>query len=275
MDVHPALLLLACGAAAGTVGSMLGIGGGLIVIPVLTNLFQFQFDQARATGLVVVAATSCAVAAFTARERAGNLRLGILLSVPTAAVALANAVLFYKLDSTILFFLFAGILVVVAGLMWRPEPSESDEKIEDAVDTRALDGFYFDSRLGREVHYRVKRIPILAGVSATAGAVSGLLGVGGGVFQVPAMNLLGRVPIRAAAATSNFILGVTAAASLPKYLTAGHLRPIETAAIVLGVIPGAFLGTGIARRVHGTLLRRAFSGVVLFLAYTMVQKALT
>lgn len=273
MEAHDTLLLLASGAAAGSIGSMLGIGGGLIVIPALTNLFHFQFEQARATGLVVVAATSCAVATFTARERAGNLRLGVLLSVPTAAVALANALLFHRIDSAILYFLFAGILVLVAALMWRREPSESDERIEDVSDTRALDGFYYDSRLGREVHYRVQRVPLLALVSASAGAISGLLGVGGGVFQVPAMNLLGRVPIRTAAATSNFILGVTAAASLPKYLTEGHLRPLETSAVILGVVPGAFLGTAVARRVKSTELRRAFSAVALFLAYTMVRKA--
>jgi hypothetical protein len=275
MDSSSLLVLLLAGAGAGTVGAMLGIGGGLVVIPVLTQLFQFQFAEARVTGLLVVIATSCGVAAATGRDRLGNLRLGIVLSIPAAFVAMLNAFLFHQTSATILYILFAGVLVLVALLMWRREPAREGASVVRAAEPGAFDGFFFDSALGADVVYRVRRVWALLGISSIAGAVSGLLGVGGGVFHVPAINLVGGVPIRAATATSNFILGVTAAASLPKYLAEGHLKPIETAAVVLGVLPGSiFLGPAIAKRIGGVALRRSFSAVVLFLAYTMLQKAL-
>lgn len=269
-----ALLLALAGLGAGTLGSMLGIGGGLIVVPALTNVFHFQFAEARATSLLVVIATACGVAAATGRERDANLRLGITLSIPTALVAFLNALLLHQTKQAVLFALFAGILLLVAALMWRDDPQGEHGTVEITDRPHGpFDASYADPKSGREVVYHVKRIPFLLGISAVAGGVSGLLGVGGGVFQVPALNLLGGVPIRVAAATSNFILGFTASASLPKYLAEGDVRPLESAAVILGVLPGAFLGRAIARRMHSTLLRRIFSGVLLFLAYSMARKA--
>jgi uncharacterized membrane protein YfcA len=277
MDLVGALELALAGIAAGTLGSMLGIGGGLIVIPALTNLFHFEFEQARAAGLLVVIATSCGVAAATGRERFANIRLGLTLAAPTALVALLSAHFLHGTKDTILYVLFSGVLLAVAVLMWRPEPLEDtgDGNGEAEIEPPgALDGAYHDPKLGRDVAYRVRRTPAMVAVSATAGMVSALLGVGGGVFQVPAMALLGGAPIRVASATSNFILGITAAASLPTYIAKAHVRPLETAAVVLGVLAGAFLGSALARRLRGTALRRIFSAVVLFLAYTMIRKAL-
>src|SRR5262245_27464810 len=119
MDLVAALELALAGIAAGTLGSMLGIGGGLIIIPALTNLFAFEFEQARACGLLVVIATSCGVAAATGRERFANLRLGLTLAAPTALVALLNAHFLHGTKDTILYALFSAVLLGVAVLMWR------------------------------------------------------------------------------------------------------------------------------------------------------------
>jgi uncharacterized membrane protein YfcA len=276
MDPLGALLLAISGVAAGTLGSMLGIGGGLIIIPTLTSFFGFEFEQARATGLLVVIATSCGVAAASGRERFANLRLGLALAAPTALVAYLNSIFLHDTKDTILYVLFAAVLLGVAVLMWRRDTREENGAAPLAPEAAGgpLDGTYHDPNLGRDVAYRVRRLPAMVATSSVAGAVSALLGVGGGVFQVPAINLLGGVPIRVSTATSNFILGITASASLPTYVAKGHVRPLESAAAVLGVLGGAFLGSALARRLHGATIRRLFSAVVLFLAYTMIRRAL-
>lgn len=275
MTLLDIVLLILTGFGGGLVGSMLGVGGGMIIIPVLTTLFSFKFEEARAISLFAVIATSCGVAAATSRERFGNLRVSVLLAFPTALVALANATLSKGVRDATLYLLFAGVLTVAGALMWRRERTDDDSKLEDASRAEAgpLDGIFYDPKLQKNVIYRVRRVPGLIVVSAMAGAVSGLLGVGGGVFQVPAMSILGGMPMRAAAATSNFLLGVTAAASLPLYMGRLHVRPIDAGAIVLGVLGGALAGAGIAKKVGGTALKRLFTVVIAILAMQMLWKA--
>ncbi|MFN0205582.1 MAG: sulfite exporter TauE/SafE family protein [Planctomycetota bacterium] len=274
MNLTDLLLLLFAGTAAGAVGSMLGVGGGMIIIPVLTSFFPFEFEQARATSLFAVIATSCGVAVATGKERFGNLRLSVILAVPTALAAFLNALLAYRTQASVLYLLFSGVLIVAALLMWRREPPENNYHESDGASPNSLDGIYYDPKLGREVMYKIRRVPSLFGVSAVAGGVSGLLGVGGGVFQVPAMSLLGEIPMRAATATSNFLLGVTAAASLPIYMSRGHVRPLESTAVVIGVFGGAFAGAAFAKKLHGTALRRLFTIILVILAIQMFRKGL-
>jgi hypothetical protein len=274
MTITDLLLFAVAGFSAGTVGSMLGVGGGMILIPLLTHVFEFHFEQARATSLLAVIATSTGVAAATGRERFGNLRLSVILSFPTVAMAFLNAWLMQRVQASVLYLSFAGVLAVAAVLMWRPE--RTDESLQDVSGEPpgSLDGVFSDPKAQRDIIYRVRRVPALFTISAIAGGVSGLLGVGGGVFQVPAMSIFGGVPMRAATATSNFLLGITAAASLPLYLQRGDVRPLESAAVVMGVLGGAFAGAAFAKRIQGSTLRRLFTIVLGVLIYQMIRKAL-
>src|SRR5262245_4976378 len=247
----------------------------MIVIPVLTTFFGFDIRHAAATSLLAVIATSTGVAVATGRERFTNPRLAIVLAVPTTLLALAGGLLAGRANPSVLFGLFAGVLVVTAALMWRPEPGEEANGGERAPEEAgALDGFFRDPKTAEVITYRVKRLPAVLGVSATAGAMSGMLGIGGGVFQVPAMNVLAGVPMRAATATSNFLLGLTAVSSVAVYYGRGDIRPLESSAVVLGVLGGAFVGSELARRLHSESLRRIFSAVLVVLAVQMIRKAM-
>lgn len=276
MEFTDILLLTLAGFGGGTIGAMLGVGGGMIIIPVLTGIFAFPFEQARATSLFAVIATSCGVAVATGKERFGNLRMGIILSIPTVTIALANAYLTHGLKSSLLFLLFAAVLIVGGIVMWRREKDEEEitESFYDEGSAGPLDGVYYDPKLKKEVLYRVRRVPVLLTISGIAGAISGLLGIGGGVFQVPAMSIFGGMPMRAAAATSNFLLGATAAASLPIYMARRQVRPIETGAVVLGVLGGAFFGSWLAKKIRGTTLKRLFTIALGFIAIQMLRKGL-
>lgn len=276
MDLASTCLLLLAGLAAGTVGSLLGVGGGMIVIPVLTTFFGFAIRNAAATSLLAVIATSSGVAVATGRERFVNPRLGVVLALPTTVLALAGGLLAGLANPAVLFGLFAAVLSVTAVLMWRPEEPEDDAgRAEDGTTSAAgpLDGYFRDPKTGELVAYRVRRLGGMLGISAAAGALSGMLGIGGGVFQVPAMTVVGSVPMRAATATSNFLLGITAVSSVAVYYGRGDVRPLESAAVVLGVLGGAFAGSELARRLHGRTLRRIFSAVLVLLAVQMARKA--
>ncbi|MBI3817361.1 MAG: sulfite exporter TauE/SafE family protein [Planctomycetes bacterium] len=276
MDILQITELVAAGFGAGTVGAMLGVGGGMIIIPILTTAFEFQFEHARATSLFAVIATSSGVAVATGKERFGNLRLGVLLSLPTALVAFLNAWLAQGFKASVLYLLFSVILIIAGILMWRPDPDERalSDNFHNGGVAGPFDGSFHDPKFKKNINYRVRNVPAIMGVSCIAGGVSGLLGVGGGVFQVPAMAILGGLPMRAAAATSNFLLGITAAASLPFYMARGQVRPVETAAVVLGVLLGAFFGSWIAMKIHGNTLRRLFIIVLGALAYQMFRKGI-
>lgn len=278
MDLTTTLLLITAGVAAGTVGSMVGVGGGMIIIPLLTQYYGWDFEHARATSLLAVIATSGGVAVATGRERFVNQRLALVLALPTVVIALVNALVTSKVNVTFLYGLFAAVLLTTSLLMWRgqdPDERDGEEPGEEEAEAGPYDGAYVDPKSGERVSYQVRYLKGILGISGLAGAISGLLGVGGGVFQVPAMTLLARVPIRAAAATSNLILGMTAAASLPIYFGRGHVRPLESAAVLLGVLAGAFVGTAISARIGGTALRRSFSFLLIALAWQMGQKALS
>jgi len=276
LDLASIGVLAALGVAAGTFGSMLGVGGGMLVVPFLTTFFPaaFGFPQARATSLLAVIATSTGVAVATGRDRFVNVRLGISLAVPTTLAALLAGLLAAYANRSLLFGLFAAVLAINALLMWRPEREENGAgETHDEAPLGALDGSYVDPKTGERCSYRVKRVGGAMALSAAAGTMSALLGVGGGIFQVPGMNVLAGVPMRAAVATSNFLLGVTAVASAAVYWGRGDVKPLESAAVILGVLAGAFLGSAIARRLHGNTLRRLFSLVLVALAVQMARKA--
>lgn len=253
--------LLAGGMITGAIGSLLGLGGGVFLIPFLVLAFDLPMHQAVATSLVAVIATSSAGAAVNVERRTVHIRLGILLETMTVLGAIFGGLSANLLSGAALTRVFSALLLVVAVLMiWRsrmPPPAESP------AGSGILPSSFVDGSTGSTVSYAVHRVPLTMLISLAAGNISGLLGVGGGVFKVPAMHILSRVPMKAASATSNFMIGVTAAASAFIYLSYGHVNPGVTALSALGVLTGSFAGTWLAQRLHARVITWIFALILL------------
>jgi uncharacterized protein len=234
------------GATAGWLGSLLGIGGGVFLVPLLNAGLGFDFRVAAATGLMTVIATSSAVSANTAGRNLINLRLGMVLEVASALGGLIAGYTVERLTKHTLSLLFAVVTASIAALM----VSRLDKRnvLSADADPGPLGGRFHDADSGQEITYRVKRLPLGMLASLLAGAVSGTLGIGGGILKVPILNAWCGVPMRAAAATSALMIGVTAAASAPQYYARGDINPPIAAAAVLGVMLGSRFGLWFSAR---------------------------
>lgn len=259
------------GFGAGLLGAVLGIGGGVFLIPALVLAFSFPMPQAVATGLVAVIATSSAVASVNVERGWANMRLGMFLELATVAGALAAGLAAAAIPARALIGAFGLLLAAFAALLWKP-PAASDPG--PAAVLGPFDGRYFDPAAGREITYHFRRLPLGLAVSTAAGALSGLLGIGGGVLKVPVLNLYCGVPMKAAAATSNFMVGATAAASAFVYYGRGHVDPLAAGPVVLGVLAGSAAGARLSRRLADASVRRGFAALLVFLSVQMLRRAL-
>jgi uncharacterized membrane protein YfcA len=267
MSAEAFLLLVAGGIATGTVGAMLGLGGGVFLTPFLVLAFHLPMHQAIATSILAVIATSSAGAAMNVERQIVNLRLGMTLEVSTVIGAILGGLTANVLSGEMLSRVFAVLLLCVSFTMvWRMKHSRG---VSTPIDAGAFPATYTDDAVGGTVSYSVVRVPWVLAVSFIAGNISGLLGVGGGIFKVPAMNLIAGIPLKAAAATSNFMIGVTAAASAFIYFAHGHLNPLIATPAALGVLLGSFLGVRINRRIHGSSLTWLFAAVLFLIALKM------
>jgi uncharacterized membrane protein YfcA len=260
-------LLFAGGLLTGTIGALLGIGGGLFLVPFLVLVVGVPMHQAVATSLIAVIATSSAAAATNVERGVVNVRLGMILEITTVIGAIAGGLAANSVSGAFLTKLFATVLLAVAALMvyrLRAHTASSVAPVHGK-----LSGVFYDDATGTVVPYGVHRIPTTLGVSLLAGNISGLLGVGGGIFKVPAMHLVSGVPMKVATATSNFMIGVTAAASTFLYFAHGHINPLIASATTLGVFLGSMAGIAISRRVHGRTLSRIFIVVLMVVAVQM------
>ena len=247
MEAVQLLFVAGLGFGAGTVGALLGLGGGIFLVPALTWIFGMPVRQAAGVGLMTVIATSGAVSS----ERAGavNTRLGMLLLLGSSVGGLAGGLTAQRISEGTITLLFA--LTTAAIAIVTIARLDHRNVVEDADATpNAYGGRFFDPERGREVVYHAVRLPLGVAASVIAGNISGLLGVGGGVLQVPALNLWCGVPIRVATATSAFLIGLTAIASAPIYFAYGQVNAPFAAASVIGVLGGARWGTraGAGRR---------------------------
>ncbi len=270
MDVG--LLMLAGGAAAGAFGSLLGLGGGVLIVPLLTFGFGLPLREAVGVSLVCVIMTSSAAAGVYLERHVANLRLGMTLELFTATGALIGGSVAFLLDERLLSLLFAGLLIYVAITMFRAgrrapvaqAAVADDPVVPDRSPSSALD------RLSGE-GYRVRNLGRGVVGATGAGVLSALLGIGGGIVKVPLMHLSMGVPLRIATATSNMMIGITAAASAVIYLIRGGIDPYVAAPTAIGVFLGATAGSRLAHRVDLRILRLLF---VVVLTYTAVQMLL-
>lgn len=269
-------ILLLFGVFIGLLGSALGVGGGIFLVPFLVLALKLPIHQAVAASLVAIVAASSAVAAVNVGRGLANIRLGITLEVTTALGSIAGALLASRIPGGAVQFLFALMLFPVSVLMFlkgRGSLKRAPRGLP-AGEASSFDSGFFDPALDAHTHYRVRNMTPASFISFFAGSLSGLLGIGGGVVQVPMMNLLCGVPMKAAAATSNFIIGVSAAASAYVYFRKG-LIPFElTAVIVAGVLLGSFLGIYTLYKVRSEKLQLVFSALTLLVAVKMLMKAL-
>ena len=269
------LSLFAICLVAGFLGSLVGLGGGIIVVPALTLIYGIDIRYAIGASIVSVIATSSGAAAAYVREGMTNLRTAMLLEIGTTTGAISGAFLAGILQGPWLDVIFGGMLAVSAVAMLL-RVSESDRPVppDTWADRLRLHGRYFDASQHKEIHYRVAHTRLGLLLLYLAGVVSGLLGIGSGVLKVPAMDLAMRIPIKVSTATSNFMIGVTAAASAGVYLARGDVDPFITAPVALGVVLGAAAGSRVLATIDNRLLRVVFVAILLFVSAQMIWKGL-
>jgi uncharacterized protein len=264
---------------AGLLGGMLGMAAGIFVVPALTLLFGVEIHYAVGASLVSVIACSCGSAASAMENRLTNVRLAILLEIGTTLGALSGVVLAGVFSSSLLYFLFTAILLISAQQMFQkrragPSPADAARPPDRWAARLRLNSSYPDPLESRDVHYAVSRVWLGLLLMYLAGAVSALLGIGSGVLKVPAMDSALRLPIKVSSATSNFMIGVTAAASAGIYFVRGEILPWLAAPVAVGSVAGAYLGTRILMRTSNERIRGLFILVLLGLAVKMFFTAL-
>lgn len=269
------LVLLGVGIVAGALGALLGLGGGFIVVPALTLLLGVNIRLAIGASIVAVIATSSGAAVAYVRDHMANMRVGMLLELATTTGAVTGALLGSVLVPRVLYLVFALVLLQSGVAVARRKPLEDrPSPPPDALaDRLSLHGSYPDQARGRVVHYRVARTKVGLALMYVAGTVSGLLGVGSGTLKVPAMDLAMGLPMKASTATSNFMIGVTAAASAGVYFARGDVDPLIAAPVAVGVLGGALMGARLLGGIRPRLLRLVFAVVVLITAANMLAKA--
>lgn len=256
---------------AGALGSLLGIGGGVFLVPFLNAGLGIDFKVAAATGLMTVIATSSVVSAGRAGRGLINLRLGMLLEVATTVGGLLAAFTVVYLSNHALNLIFAVVTTAIAILML----TRLDRRnvLDPVTAPGTLGGRFHDDDTGRDVVYQVKRLPLGLSASFLAGYVSGTLGIGGGILKVPVLNAWCGVPMRAAAATSALMIGVTAAASAPQYFARGQVNPPLAAAAVIGVLLGSRAGFAFGGRARVKWLKALMAAVLTAVSILYFKKA--
>ncbi|MCI4371213.1 MAG: sulfite exporter TauE/SafE family protein [Thermoplasmata archaeon] len=272
------LLALAVAAfLAGFAGSVLGVGGGIFLIPFMTLALQLDIKVSIATSLVGVIATSSGSASVYVRDHLTNLRLAMFLEVATTIGAIGGAVVAILVPASYLYVIFGVVVLYGAATMVRVRETAKERAYrggeESPLSKRLnLGTVYFDQEDQGVYRYRVEHPVAGFGVSAAAGVFSGLLGVGGGFIKVPAMNVLMKVPMKAAVATSNFMVGVTAAASAFIYYSEGLVNPALAAMVIIGVFSGTNLGTRLLLRSKAGTIRFVFAGLLAVLGIAMAAR---
>lgn len=259
---------------AGFVGALVGLGGGVFVVPILTLVFKVPFDEAIGASIVSVIATSSGSAAAYVRDRITNLRVGMFLEIATTLGAICGALLTTVLSTSVLFVVFGLVLLISAlPLVFRLGEELPEGVQSDALARRLrLASSYPDHRLNREVSYEVTHVPAGFAMMYVAGLISGLLGIGSGTFKVLAMDTAMRLPMKVSTTTSNFMIGVTAAASAGIYFRRGLIDPVIAAPVALGVLLGASLGAIVLTRMSNVWVRKVFVPVIVLVALNMLLR---
>ncbi|MGH7583304.1 MAG: sulfite exporter TauE/SafE family protein [Gemmatimonadales bacterium] len=267
-------LIFAGALAAGLLGALTGLGGGVVIVPLLTIGFGVNIRYAIGASLVSVIATSSGAAAAYVREGFTNIRVAMVLEIATTIGAIVGAALAGVFSTQILAFIFAAMLLYSAFLSGRRRSEHLPLEWSDRWAMRFKLSSSYPSSEGQQ-HYGVRNVPAGFGLMFVAGTLSGLLGIGSGAVKVLAMDNAMHLPFKVSTTTSNLMIGVTAAASAGIYLRRGQIDPALAFPVMLGVLAGALLGTRLLARLQPRRLRLIFGVVVVALALEMVFKAIT
>ena len=265
------LIIIAVSIVSGCFGAMLGLGGGVILIPVLVSVLGIDVKSAIAASLVAVVTTSGAAALIRGRDSMSNYRVGITLEVAAGLGAIAGAMLATIAPADVLTMLFGLSLLMTAGLSWRAV-TDAAKVLPQSWWGRVLqlDGIE-ETKDGIRV-YHVQRVPAGLGVMTIAGLLSGMLGIGSGAYKVLAMDSCMRMPFRVSTITSNFMIGITAASGVMVYLRDGMVDPTIAGPVLIGIVPGAMFGSWLVPKIHVATLKKIFLVVILFVGIQMMLK---
>jgi uncharacterized protein len=267
-------ILVAAGSFfAGLVGSLTGLGGGVVLVPLLTIFFKVDIRYAIGASLVSVIATSSGAAAAYVREGFSNIRIGMFLEIATTLGALCGAFLATMVSTRSLAVIFGLMLLYSAYLSRRPRTAEERNLPADPLATRLRMNGSFPSEEGVR-QYNVQHVPVGFSLMFGAGALSGLLGIGSGAVKVLAMDQAMKIPFKVSTTTSNFMIGVTAAASAGIYLNRGYIDPGLSMPVMLGVLAGSLLGVRILVKAETRVLRLVFSVVIVVLGAQMIYEGI-
>jgi uncharacterized membrane protein YfcA len=259
--------------AAGLLGSLTGLGGGVVLVPLLTILFHVDIRYAIGASLVSVIATSSGSAASYVKEGFSNIRIGMFLEIATTVGALAGAFLATRIPTSALAIIFGAVLLYSAYISRQVRPLALRSLPPDPLATRLRLNGSFPDRDGPRT-YNVQNVPTGFSLMFGAGALSGLLGIGSGAVKVLAMDQAMRIPFKVSTTTSNFMIGVTAAASAGVYLARGYVDPGLSMPVMLGVLAGSLLGSHILMKAETKSLRIVFSVVILVLGLQMLYQGI-
>ena len=268
------LLVWAGSFLAGLLGALTGLGGGAILVPLLTLAFHVDIRYAMGASLVSVIATSSGAAAAYVKEGYTNIRIGMFLEIATTVGALLGAYLASKAPTEALAIILGLVLLYSAYLSGRAQPEHPDNLRPDPLGRMLrLHGSYPTARGARS--YEAAAVPAGFGLMFGAGTLSGLLGIGSGAVKVLAMDQAMKLPFKVSTTTSNFMIGVTAAASAGVYLRRGFIDPALAMPVMLGVLAGSLLGTRVLVRARTQMLRRVFAGIIVIMGIELIFNALT
>ena len=266
---------------AGFLGSLVGLGGGIIITPALTILFGFDIKYAIGASIVAVIATSSGSAIAFVKDHVSNMRVGMLLEVFTTAGGVVGALMAGVFSSKLLYIFFSLILLnsfygmlKKTGLITKLKKEEEKVENDKYADKYKLNSTYYDKATGETVKYNVTNVPQGSLVMFGAGFASGLLGIGSGAFKVVALDTYMKLPIKVSTATSNFMMGVTATASALIYFFNGTINPAVAAPIAIGTLIGSRTGAKVMQRLDAKYIRYIFLPILLFTIINMFLKGL-
>ncbi len=271
-----AIKILLVSISAGVLGAILGLGGGIIVTPALILLFGVDIQHAIGASLISVIATSSGAAIAYIRDGITNVRVGMFLEIATTIGAVSGALIAGLIPPSSLYILFGIFLAYSAFNMAKKAKQElpGEVALHPLARTLRLQGDYHDKSLNRRIAYNVDNVYGGFGIMYGAGVISGLLGIGSGSFKVMAMDMCMKLPLKVSSATSNFMMGVTAAASAGIYLFRGDINPLISAPVALGVLIGATIGARVMQRLKSSTIRKLFIPVLFYIALQMTAQGL-
>jgi uncharacterized protein len=268
------IVLLFTSIMAGVLGSLLGLGGGIIIIPFLTLVYGIDIRYAIAASLISIVATSSGAAASYLKDSLTNLRLGVFLEIGTVIGAIVGFLLANYIKAQLLFLLFGTFLLFSAIMMLRSREEQISVNNHPWAEKLQLDSIFPDDQ-GHPIIYKIERVPWGLFLMFIAGILSALLGIGSGILKVLAMDGVMKLPIKVSSATSNFMIGVTASASAGAYFLKGDVRPEIAAPVAVGIIIGSYFGAKLMVKLPAQLIRKIFVVVLVIVSIQMIAKGIS